>query len=358
MITKLFEFIHKERLYFLLIVFILVVNAIVANLENEPSVKSGQGEEAGAEFKAEEKVVKEAEDIFMKREVVERLLSENKGLALIVSLTTLLMLVLFLLGILLDIVILSTRMSGGPINISTFPLSSAGWTITDVGKVVVLFMFFGHVIVICDSFLFTVFPVLKNDNFRMMANSSILDIQAVVFIIYFTVIKNGEKLRSLGLSFKNFFRNVFYGLTGYIAAIPALVAALLLIILIVKITKYVPEKQPVVELFMKEKSAAFLFFSSLFAAVVGPIIEEIFFRGFMYKAFKNRIGLVRAALLTSVVFAALHTNLVGFLPIFMLGLLLVYLYEKTGTLVASMTVHVVHNLGMVFFVFLLKQLKG
>ena len=119
-----------------------------------------------------------------------------------------------------------------------------------------------------------------------------------------------------------------------------------------------PEKQPVVELFMNEKNASFLFFSSVFAAIIGPVIEEIYFRAFMYKALKRRAGLAAAAILSSAIFAALHSYIVGFVPIFMLGILLVYLYEKTGTLVASMTVHITHNLGMVFFVFLLRQLKG
>jgi membrane protease YdiL (CAAX protease family) len=119
---------------------------------------------------------------------------------------------------------------------------------------------------------------------------------------------------------------------------------------------YVPEKQAVVELFLKEKDARFLFYTSMFAAVVGPIIEELFFRGFMYSAFKKHIGVIGAMLITAVMFAALHAHAVGFVPIVVLGLLLAYLYEKTGTLVSSITVHVIHNVAMVLLVFLVKQL--
>ena len=56
-------------------------------------------------------------------------------------------------------------------------------------------------------------------------------------------------------------------------------------------------------------------------------------------------------------FAALHAHPVGFLPIMLIGAVLAYLYEKTGTLVAPITAHIVHNLCMVGFVFLLKQMK-
>jgi membrane protease YdiL (CAAX protease family) len=100
----------------------------------------------------------------------------------------------------------------------------------------------------------------------------------------------------------------------------------------------------------------FLLYTSLFAAIAGPIIEEIFFRGFFYSAVKKYIGVFWATLITAAMFAGLHAHLVGFMPIFALGILLAYLYEKTGTLVSSITVHVIHNVGMVLLVFFVKQL--
>jgi membrane protease YdiL (CAAX protease family) len=120
--------------------------------------------------------------------------------------------------------------------------------------------------------------------------------------------------------------------------------------------KYTPPRQPVVELFLKETDTTFLLYTSVFAAVFGPVIEELFFRGFMYNAFKKRIGVFAAMLVTASAFAALHAHAVGFLPIMILGMLLAYLYEKTGTLVSSITVHAMHNISMVFMVFLVKQL--
>lgn len=93
---------------------------------------------------------------------------------------------------------------------------------------------------------------------------------------------------------------------------------------------------------------------TVFVAVFGPIVEEMFFRGFMYPAVKKRLGFKTAFFGTSALFALLHTNLAGFLPIMILGMLLTYLFERTGTLVASCTVHILHNTAMVWFVFLMK----
>ncbi len=202
------------------------------------------------------------------------------------------------------------------------------------------------------------FHFMKNDNLRMILNSSVLDALTIVFILYLTVGQYKERLASLGLSLKNFGRNVYYGIIGYLAAVPVLVGTLVIIAVIIHITKYVPEKQPVVELFLKEENTAFLAYTTIFAAGLGPVVEELFFRGFLYGALKKNIGIFWSVLITAALFAALHTNIVGFLPIMVLGVVLAYIYEKTGTLIPSITVHVIHNFSMVLFVFLVKQLKA
>ena len=298
-------------------------------------------------------------ELFMKPEEVEKILSKKKGLALVLGVASMLIMAILFLGIAVDSIMATRALMKTDLDIRTYRAQVTKWNLLDVGKVAILFLFFGYVLVIMESCFVSakMFRLFKEDNFRMIFNSSILDGLAVVLILYFTITRYKENLAALGLSAKNFVRNVFYGLVGYVAATPVLIAVLIIILIIINITKYVPEQQPVVELFLKEKNTAFLVFTSLFAAVMGPIIEELFFRGFMYNAFKKYTGIFWATLITAVIFAALHTNLVGFLPIMVLGILLAYLYEKTGTLVSSMTVHIIHNLSMVFFVFLVKQLK-
>jgi membrane protease YdiL (CAAX protease family) len=118
--------------------------------------------------------------------------------------------------------------------------------------------------------------------------------------------------------------------------------------------EYRPPVQPIVEVFMEEKETAVLWISTLFAAIFGPIAEEIFFRGFMYGAVKKSFGVFWGMVVTASVFAILHAHAVGFFPIMVLGLLLAYLYEKTGSLVPSMAVHIMHNVGMVVLVFLMR----
>jgi membrane protease YdiL (CAAX protease family) len=242
----------------------------------------------------------------------------------------------------------------GRLDIATYAPRRVRWSLSDVARVVILFLFFAYVVMIIESFLIHLIPVFREDNFRMMVNSSVMDIIGAVFVVYFSVYKYKEKLIALGLTFKNLFRNIFYGIAGYIAGVPVFFAVVLIVFLVVKLIGYVPERQPVVELFLKEENPTFLIYSSIFASIFGPFIEELFFRAFMYNAAKKVMRAFLAAVVTSGVFAFLHTNVVGFFPIMVLGVLLTYMYEKTGSLVPSVTIHIVHNLAMVYFVFLVK----
>jgi len=338
------KFLKEERLYILLLIFIIVFNAIVLSHGwNKDKVKRPVAAQASA-FKDQQ--IKERE--------MERLLRKDEKLFTIFGLVSFLILAIALLGLVIDIIILPMILAGR-FSIRSLHPPRPKWSIWDVCKVAILFLFFGYVIILSEAFLSRVFPIFKTDNLRMMVNSSILDTLVVVFIIYFTVIQYKEPLAALGISARNFLKNVLYGVIGYIALIPVLILILSIIMVIINMTKYIPAKQPVVELFLKEKGAAFLTYSSLFAAIVGPVIEELFFRGFLYGALKKYIGIFWAMTATAILFAALHAHPVGFFPIVALGLLLAYIYEKTGTLVSSITIHMIHNLIMVLLVFLVKQ---
>lgn len=76
-----------------------------------------------------------------------------------------------------------------------------------------------------------------------------------------------------------------------------------------------------------------------------PIVEEALFRGFIFGALRRSMGPLPGAALSSLAFAALHLSLTAFAPLFVLGLLLAYLYERTGSLYPSVAFHAVFNAG-------------
>jgi membrane protease YdiL (CAAX protease family) len=77
--------------------------------------------------------------------------------------------------------------------------------------------------------------------------------------------------------------------------------------------------------------------------VLAPVAEETFFRGIIYPTIKQA-GFPRLALwITSIGFAAVHKNLMVFVPLMVLAILLTLLYEKFDNLLAPITAHALFN---------------
>ena len=82
----------------------------------------------------------------------------------------------------------------------------------------------------------------------------------------------------------------------------------------------------------------------VFAAVVAaPLCEEIIFRGYLYPAAKKFSGPRVAGICSALVFTAAHGNMAAILPLFIFGCLLVFIYEKTGSIWAPIAVHCCFN---------------
>lgn len=109
----------------------------------------------------------------------------------------------------------------------------------------------------------------------------------------------------------------------------------------------VEKVQETVMIFQKEKDVVVLVLMAIAAALVAPICEEIVFRGYLYPVAKRYIGPWMAALCTALVFSAAHGSLAALLPLFVFGLVLVAIYEWTGSIWAPMAVHFLFNAATV-----------
>ncbi len=78
--------------------------------------------------------------------------------------------------------------------------------------------------------------------------------------------------------------------------------------------------------------------------VAVPIGEEVYFRGVVYGGLRNRYGLGWGLIGSTLFFGVVHRQVVHFLPIAVLGLALALLYERTKSLLPSITVHAVNNI--------------
>lgn len=81
----------------------------------------------------------------------------------------------------------------------------------------------------------------------------------------------------------------------------------------------------------------------LTVSFLAPFIEELFFRGFVYRIFTKTWSPALGSVLTALLFSLIHFQLQTFIPLFMLGLLLNYAYQKTGSVWTSMAFHSFNN---------------
>ena len=80
--------------------------------------------------------------------------------------------------------------------------------------------------------------------------------------------------------------------------------------------------------------------SLLVMGILAPLVEELVFRGLLYRAWEAQWGWIPAMLASSALFAAYHPN---FIPAFIGGILYVCVYRRTGSIWAPISVHVAFN---------------
>lgn len=101
--------------------------------------------------------------------------------------------------------------------------------------------------------------------------------------------------------------------------------------------------QDTVKLLQESKDPLILGLMVFAAVIAAPICEEIVFRGYFYPVAKRFAGPWVAAICSALVFGAAHGSLMALLPLFVFGILLVILFEKTGSIWAPVAVHFCFN---------------
>ena len=83
----------------------------------------------------------------------------------------------------------------------------------------------------------------------------------------------------------------------------------------------------------------------LLIVVAAPLSEEICFRGMLYGGLREKLPRIAAALLAGLIFGALHalTGVTAVPPLIAFGFILALLYEKTGSIVPGIILHMLNN---------------
>ncbi len=186
-------------------------------------------------------------------------------------------------------------------------------------------------------------------NIVLLGLSLVVNIVTCLYIIHIVQSGYGLPVSSLGLKIRDWKSDILTGLKHYLVILPLIIASGYIVNYVLRIFGIEPEQQDIINNIMSEDSLGVLTFMFFFGTLAAPIVEELLFRGFFQTALRMSFNKTQAILISSFVFALIHWNFHVFLQIFILGLLLAYLYEKTGSLVAPIFVHICHNTTTLFF---------
>ena len=97
------------------------------------------------------------------------------------------------------------------------------------------------------------------------------------------------------------------------------------------------------EIFLKMNSIGDLFFNIFLIALVPAMGEELFFRGIIQQKLESILTPHLSVFIASFIFSAIHFQFFGFLPRFILGMILGYLFLYSRNLWASIFAHFINN---------------
>ena len=94
---------------------------------------------------------------------------------------------------------------------------------------------------------------------------------------------------------------------------------------------------------MKEMTGGPFWSSFLVVAIFAPIFEEWLCRGMVLRGLLTKMKPVWAIVVSALFFAVIHANPWQALNAFLIGLVMGYVYYKTGSLILTMIIHFVNN---------------
>lgn len=221
----------------------------------------------------------------------------------------------------------------------------------------------GEIVAVSLLFLLTVplagivLGLVGYDLSLSLVSLSILTIiQNMLFValsLYVVQVRYGLNARHLGLHLDRWPSKLFLGAAAGACTLPLAVAAERLAVALLGLfigsaraaSQATREhlSDPLLPLIKVLGDATSLPWMLVLLAIIVPLGEEVFFRGFVHGGLRARWGVMTGILVSSLFFAAVHVQLVHSVPIFFLAVLFSFLYERTGSLLPPIVAHTVNN---------------
>lgn len=349
----LLNFFKREKVYGVLLVIIIAFYAFYLTHKAVIKPQSETSPIMEQFKKAEERFQEKVKD----KKALEDYMKGHPKLSFAINAFGVLIILIFMAGIILDIMFWFRPGFRQKLDGATGPPAFA-WSFS------LLFRFFIWFFSLNIAAGFVLMGIRRfaggDENFYVLLHTTLAEWFSFIVILVLVQRRGGSKA-SLGLwNPGSFFQEMKMGWLSYAGVLPLFAAVLVILLAITKLMHYEPPPHPLVPILLEEENQSpFIVYYSLFlACIMGPFFEEVFFRGFCYPALKSRIGKLGAMIATSVFFALIHDSTFAFWPIFVLGLCLNYIYEKRGSLIACLTLHITHNTIFLTYFYLAKKVIG
>ena len=216
------------------------------------------------------------------------------------------------------------------------------WRVRDVFYILLLYFVILVIFLFIEAKVFGK-GVLEDTNL----NPGILILEDFVDAIIFTLLPilfvtmlYESNLKEIGISFRNFKKSLFSGL---IFGVLLWVGVSICDMVVKKVLGDLPIHPYILKLEMSDSPMTY--FAVLTSIIIlGPISEEVYFRGFAHTVLKKRYGKSIGIILSSFLFSAVHFNLYWIIQIFLIGVGLALLFESTGSIISVVVAHSLINL--------------
>lgn len=214
-----------------------------------------------------------------------------------------------------------------------------GWDVLQIAFLTIVTLIFLQLVLILSANRF----VYRHLSFRVVSQKPILALLSeflayIAVAIYMVVLVEGKY-------HVRFWRAIRWNWPGGAAAKLLGLGVLMVGLDLLGRFLPMPRSVPFDQFFARPMDA---YLTTAFAITLGPLMEELFFRGFLYPVLARRMGVVLGVIFTALPFGLLHLVQYGYawgavLVIFLVGVGLTAIRAVTGSVAASFLAHVGYN---------------
>ena len=184
---------------------------------------------------------------------------------------------------------------------------------------------------------------------KIFTDHIVMSIGAVVTIavmMFLAHVHFARQLKGFGLNIRTIIKDFFMGFVNLLATWPLMMAAITMTMFIAEFiwgAEYQMQQHQQLEMISEYTQWPLRIMIVFVAVIIAPLLEEMLFRGFVQTTIRSFFNIRNSAwpaiAASSVFFAIMHEDPGHWPALFILGVCLGYSYEKSGSLLRPIVIH-------------------